>query len=264
LRRRALLASDRPVLRHRVAAVLSASTAVTAQVEAVAGPGGAPIVEFLPLYRRALYAGVAAADARASVLRVLFVGRVESDKGVFDLFEAALRLRDRADLAFDVCGDGSALPELERRVGAAGIGERFVLHGWCDRPKLVEILSRAHVGCVPTPSSFKEGFNQAALEMILAGRPVVTSAAIPALDYVGRAVREVPPDDPAGLARAFVELAEDRDAWERLRQACPGEGEKFFNHETSYGAALGSVLADLSEGRPIRPRRIGLDGRLAA
>lgn len=258
--RRGLVALDRPILRHRFHAILSASSVVSEQIERVAGPGGAPILEFLPLYRREIYAQVTPADPHAPVLRVAFVGRIEENKGVFDLLQAAVRLRDRADLAFDICGEGSALPELRRRVEEAGLGDRFVLHGWCDRQKLVQVLSQAHIGCVPTRSSFIEGFNQACLELLLAGRPVVTSRAIPAIDYVKAAVREVRHDDAESYARAFAELADNRAAYDALRQACARETEKFFNQETSYGAALEGALRTIAAGQSIRPRRVGFDG----
>ena len=151
---------------------------------------------------------------------------------------------------------------LRARVHEAGLTEKVRLHGWLDRPGLVEVLRGAHVGIVPTRSRILEGFNQAAVESLLAGRPVITSNVVPALEYARRACVEVPPDRPEGYARAIRELADDRDRYARLAAACAAETEKFLRPETSFAAALEHVLRAIRDGEPIRERRIDPGGRV--
>ena len=65
---------------------------------------------------------------------MLFVGRVEHDKGVFDLVEIAKELARKGlnDIGFDVCGVGGALDELKRSVAASGLSDRGYF-AWSDR-----------------------------------------------------------------------------------------------------------------------------------
>jgi glycogen synthase len=53
-----------------------------------------------------------------SAFRVLFIGRIEFDKGVFDLLEAARKISKQGikDIVFDICGDGTALDSLRQTV----------------------------------------------------------------------------------------------------------------------------------------------------
>jgi glycogen synthase len=255
---RALLRADRPFLRHRFAAFLSASSMVSEQITRASAGEPAPIIEFLPSYHAGFYDEAPAADAHAPVMRVLYLGRVEPEKGAFDVLETAMALRHRADIAFDVCGVGSALEELRARVARAGLADRFVLHGWCDRPKLTQVLGQAHLGIVP--SRILEGFNQALVEMLLARRPVIATDGIPAVHYAPDAVRVVPIGDTRQMASSIEALVNDRSAYETLRDGARACTPKFLDDRTSYRTGLTDVLSAVKDGAPIRERRIGFDG----
>jgi len=54
------------------------------------------------------------------------------------------------------------------------------------------------------PSRF-EGFGLTPIEAVASGVPVVASDIPPHREFVGRAARLVPPDDPAALAAAITE-----------------------------------------------------------
>jgi glycogen(starch) synthase len=226
-------------------AVLSASRLCSDQIREVtrAPP---PIVEFLPQMRGEVFEGIPAPDAAAETFRVIFVGRVEADKGAFHMLEIASRLRaaGRTDVAFDVCGDGGALPELRRRVAEAGLTSMHI-HGWCEAAALRALFSRAHLSIVPTTSDFVEGFNQVVVESLLAGRPVVTSKICPAVDYVRSGVVVVPPDDVAGYADAILGLASDRARFAELQRACAAASRKFLDPSVAYAAALRRTLLAL-------------------
>jgi len=159
---------------------------------------------------------------------------------------------------FDVCGDGSALPELRRRVAEAGLSS-VELHGWCDADRLRALFSRAHLSIVPTTSDFVEGFNQVVVESLLAGRPVVTSKVCPAVDYVRRGVVVVPPDDVDGYARAILELAGDRARFAQLQEACAPVSRKFLDPRLAYAAALRRTLLALQTREPPVPLEIPFD-----
>jgi glycosyltransferase involved in cell wall biosynthesis len=66
----------------------------------------------------------------------------------------------------------------------------------------------------------------------------VTSALSNALDVVGEAICEVPPDNVVAYGDALIRLAEDQRLWERKRAACETLREQFFDRDRSWGAAL--------------------------
>jgi glycogen synthase len=80
---------DRGLFQRRCEAILSASGAITRQVIDATGGRSAPILEFLPLYRAGRFEGFE--ESPCSIpWRILYAGRIERNKGVFDLLGIAL------------------------------------------------------------------------------------------------------------------------------------------------------------------------------
>ncbi|MFQ4142283.1 glycosyltransferase family 4 protein [Chlorogloeopsis sp. ULAP02] len=225
-------------------AILAASTDISKQVQECAGSQSRPIFEFLPLYRRSVFDGIASPNEQHLPFIVLFIGRIEPCKGVFDLLKIAQRFlsEGRQDIKFEICGKGSALEALRFAAKQSKVDSFFVCQGYCHQPKMREMLGRAHVVIVPTTTAFIEGFCQVVAEGILAARPVVTSSVIPALSYVSNAVVEVQPDDVEGYGDALLKLCSDRKFYEQKRQACLQVQEQFYDISKSWGTALKSVL----------------------
>jgi glycogen(starch) synthase len=241
--------------------VLSVSEEINGQVRAIstrAGRQPPPIASFVPHYASEMYGGLPRPE-RGAVVRFAFAGRIEADKGVFNLLDIAVRLRarGRTDIVFDVCGSGSALEELRARVAAQRLESTFVLHGWCDHERLREIYGRSYAVVVPTTIHFVEGFNKVVVEAVLSGRPAITSSVCPVVKYVEPAVLQVPPDDSAAYERAIVQLADDPVTYERLRRACEPCGRRFLDENTSFRAALRHAFGAIVEGRSMSPRPIG-------
>lgn len=244
--------------------ILTMSEDIDRQVKAVtrqAGRRTPPIATFFPHYRREMYDGLPPAT-RGQVVRFMFVGRVEADKGVFNLLDIAVRMRSagRNDIAFEICGSGSALDELKARVQAANIASSFVINGWCDHQQLREVYARSYAVVVPTTIHFVEGFNQVVVEALLAGRPVITSNVCPAVQYVAPAVLQVPPDDGQAYERAILQLADNPQLHDRLRRECEPTCRKFLDEQTSFRAALRHAFAAVAEGRPMQPRPLRVAG----
>jgi glycosyltransferase involved in cell wall biosynthesis len=178
---------------------------------------------------------------------VFFAGRIERDKGVFDLLTIAKRFKAAGvdDVAFDVCGTGGAFEELKREVETAGVADRFLMHGYCNRPVMREKYCESHVVIVPTTTDFIEGFNQVVSEAVLAGRPVITSAVCPAIYYVRDAVVEVPVDDVQAYGDAILSLRNDRELYRRKVDACEPLKAQFYDESLGWGAALDKALLPL-------------------
>jgi glycosyltransferase involved in cell wall biosynthesis len=226
-------------------AILSASRDIERQVRQITGGRCRPIVEFLPTYRVETFGKVTTPPRERRPFRVFFAGRIERDKGVFDLLEIArsLAASGREDIEFDLCGNGTALAELRQQAAVLQVAERFRCHGYSSRSDMRQMFDRAHAVIVPTTSDFIEGFNQVVAEGVLAGRPVITSAVCPALDYVRNAVVEVPPDDVRAYQEAILRLCDDEELYEAKCRGCLASRQQFLDEERGWAAGLKAALA---------------------
>lgn len=241
---RFVLRLSRYLFSSHCSAILALSDDISEQVREITTAQHRPIVQFLPNYRRSEFVGVSEPDQERSPFRVLFAGRIEPNKGVFELLEIAksFAAKGRNDIVFDICGKGSALESLNLAAKEAKIDSSFVCHGYCTKPQMREMFNRAHTLIVPTRTDFIEGFNKVVVEGVLSGRPVVTSAVCPALSYVRDAVVEVPPNDTQGYANSLLKLCDDYEFYEQKRRAGLGLQEQFYDNSQSWGSRLKSIL----------------------
>ncbi|MBD2092022.1 glycosyltransferase family 4 protein [Microcoleus sp. FACHB-1515] len=234
---------------------LVVSQAIGEQIKQWMGKEYPPIQEFLPVYRQSEFASIAPPSADRSLFNVLYVGRIEADKGVFDLLEVAKRFsaEGRQDIRFDLCGDGSALIALQQAASEAGLSDSFVCHGHCNKTQMRDRFSQSHVVIAPTRTEFVEGFCKVVAEGVLIGRPVITSAVCPAIDYVRPAVVEVQPNDVKGYGDALLKLCDDRAFYEDKRKGCLDVQHQFYTPIKSWGSALKSTLLSICEARQGKP-----------
>jgi len=248
---RAMLVLARPLFSSGCLAILGHPGACERQVEELTRGRHPPYQRFISYYRKTGLLGVREHGDPRPPFRVLFVGRIEQVKGVFDLLAVARELdaRKRLDIEFDLCGDGSQLERLRQSASEQGLAARFRCHGRLAGAELHAMFGRSHLVVVPTRPEIEEGFNAVIAEAILAGRPVVTSRACPALELVREAALEVPPGDVPAYRDAILQLCDDAAAYESRRLACAHLKTQFLDYERSWGAALRRVIESLS-GRP--------------
>lgn len=261
---RVLFHTQRPFYRFHGDAVLSASSMVSAQVQDIAGERTIPIVEFFPLFRSDLFSDIPDPEASRRPFRVMFVGRVEANKGVFDLMEIARRLRaaQRSDIVIDICGSGAASAALEGQVREHGLQDLVVLHGWCDAQKLRSLQMQSHAAIVPTRTDFVEGFNHVIVEALLARRPVVTSKVCPAVHYLSGGVTLAHPDDPESYFQQLVKLVDDPAHYRTLQAGARDAGREFLSDENSYRQGVRHVLTAFAANQKPAPHIIAPVARL--
>jgi glycosyltransferase involved in cell wall biosynthesis len=132
--------------------------------------------------------------------RIVFVGRLEADKGPDLLVEALARMDDRVP-AF-VLGDGGMRDMLERR--ARGLDVTFP--GWQSEPG----RWIADAATLVAPSR-EDAWSQSVVLAMALGTPVVATAVagLPELLAGDRGVL-VPPEDPDALATAIADVLAGR------------------------------------------------------
>lgn len=85
-------------------------------------------------------------------LRILYSGNLGLAHDTETIFEAMLRLRNRAGIEFRFAGDGARRAEFERRCRQAGLARTF-FEPYCEAARLPERLAACHVGLVTLQSA---------------------------------------------------------------------------------------------------------------
>ncbi|MBX9932028.1 MAG: glycosyltransferase family 4 protein [Methylobacterium sp.] len=140
---------------------------------------------------------------------ILFVGRLEKDKGV-DVVAAAAR---DAGATLRIVGDGPLRAELERDHPEA------IVMGWRSPAEIADLSARARLAVVPT--RWRETFGLVTLEALTSGVPVVVSRhALIAPEVVALGAAEAcDPYDRTGLAAILRRLAADDRAISQMSRA---------------------------------------------
>src|SRR5689334_4902444 len=199
------VAFSRPAFRHvlhRSAAVTAVSRWLASEAQQVVSAPKA-IVAPMPVATDLFSPG----GARQTD-RLLFVGRLNKQKGIEMLLQAVSRVSRPVHL--DVVGDGEDREALEELAGALGIADRVRWHGALPQPRLADFYRGATALVVP---SVEEGLGLVAVEAQLCETPVIAfdSGGLPDIVQHDRTGILVPSIDAAALAAAITSLLDRPD-----------------------------------------------------
>jgi glycogen(starch) synthase len=143
---------------------------------------------------------------------LVFAGRLEWEKGTFDLIDAMPRLRRRIPgLRLVLAGRGGQEEALRARARAKRLGRAVGFAGHLAPAELADLFARAHAVVVP---SRYEPFGIVALEAAAAGAPLVLAdvGGLSEIAQHGAAAALFPPGDVARLAEAVKETLMQPDS----------------------------------------------------
>jgi glycosyltransferase involved in cell wall biosynthesis len=199
------VAFSRPAFRHvlhRSAAVTAVSRWLASEAqEVVAAPKA--IVAPMPVATELFAPG-----GQRQSDRLLFVGRLNKQKGIETLLHALSRVARPIHL--DVVGDGDDREALQELAGALGIAARVRWHGSLPQPRLVDFYRGATALIVP---SVGEGLGLVAVEAQLCETPVIAfdSGGLPDIVQHDRTGILVGAIDATALAAAITSLLDRPD-----------------------------------------------------
>jgi glycosyltransferase involved in cell wall biosynthesis len=149
---------------------------------------------------------------------ILFLGRLEQAKGVFDLLEAVSALRSALPDVRLVCAGGGDRRAVERYAERLGIRDAVKFTGWVGPSGKRALLENAAAFVLP---SYTAGQPVSLLEAMAAGVPVIASpvGGIPEVVVDGVTGFLVAPGDTATLQRLLRKLLVDRKLGERMGAA---------------------------------------------
>lgn len=149
--------------------------------------------------------------------RLVYVGRIDRQKGIDTALRALTHLPSVASLAIWGTGDERYVAEMRRLAADLGVADRVSFEGWADAERCLRVYAEANA--VVFPVRWDEPFGLVPLEAMGIGRPVLTTARGGTAEFVrdGENALVFEADDDVGLARSIQSLAEDEQLRERLR-----------------------------------------------
>jgi glycosyltransferase involved in cell wall biosynthesis len=186
--------------------------------------------------------------SRREGLRVLFLGRIGTRKGAFDLIRALAALPEdvRSRCHLTMAGDGE-IPEAQTLAAQLGCLDLMTLPGWTGPATVERLLVESDVLVLP---SYAEGMAMALIEAMSWGLPVVTTAVGGAGEFLvhGCNCMLVTPGDVQGISNAISELARTPALRQRLGNAARETMSQFSID--NYVLKLCGVYEGLAESLP--------------
>ena len=149
---------------------------------------------------------------------LLFVGRVEMNKGVFDLLEAFCKAAF-PDLSLVFAGDGASLASLRQTIEEKEAKSRVLCLGRVPHEALAAIMHEALAVVTPTRSVFPEGRPKVVMEALAVGTPVIAPkfGTFPYLIQHRENGLLYHADNVDALSSAIALLATDKDLHQSLK-----------------------------------------------
>jgi glycosyltransferase involved in cell wall biosynthesis len=211
----------------------------------------AGLVSLSPSNKRVVYPGIEPALRQARPRRpwgwrLLYLGRIDRQKGIDTAVQALIHLPTEATLEVWGTGNDRYLAEMRGLASEHGLADRVRFHGWAGPEERLSAYDNADV--VVFPVRWAEPFGLVPLEAMGLGRPVVSTLRGGAAEFLcdGENALIFEADDPRGLADAVSRLAAQEPLRERLLEG-GRETANRFTVERFADEAVGEIVRAAQE-----------------
>lgn len=175
---------------------------------------------------------------------IVYVGRIEADKGVIDLFEACQQLPDGTPYELRYIGEGSALPILRQRIESASLGSKIMCTGGLPHESVFRHLHEASIVATPSQSSFPEGFCKSVMEAFYVGTPVIAPNYGPFPYMVEHQLNGLlhEPDNVDALSKALRSLIDDPALYAKVKAGAEQTGLRWTTADSTFSTAIRSIF----------------------
>lgn len=146
---------------------------------------------------------------QSKTIRLLFLSRLEKEKGVFETIDAFKLLIDRGfNITLSIAGDGSITKEIIEYIEKLGLDDKISMLGYVKEGKKIQAFSEHDIYCFPT--YYDEGMPTSVLEAMAFGMPVITTPAGGIKDFfkegnMGYLCHTINPENIADNIKAIIQ-----------------------------------------------------------
>jgi len=177
--------------------------------------------------------------------RLLYLGRIEENKGIFLLLEAVAALSEKFDdISLVFAGSGGAEDVLHQRI--AGLGNPHIQFlGRLPSQGVHAQIAQSDILVCPTMSSFNEGLAVVGFEAAAHGVPSILSSVVPAAELLGNSCLVFDADNQAELTQKILRFVGDTQSYQDAVAHLSGVRDQIYDRSLSWGSQLARVLARL-------------------
>lgn len=176
------------------------------------------------------------------VRNLLYLGRIEHDKGVFMLLDAFAALKsDFPDLTLVFAGAGSATAELEALIAKLD-DPRVSLVGKLDGAAVHRAIDAADLLVCPTRTAFNEGLAVVGFEAAAHGVPSLMSSIVPAIDALGEGCAVFEADSQDAMEAELRDLIVNEGRVAAMSDQLAVVREALYDRDRSWGSQLARVV----------------------
>ena len=172
---------------------------------------------------------------------LIFVARIEKNKGIFKLIDAVDRVRaKKPNISLLIVGKGNVEDAARKYIKEKELEENVHLAGWVD--DLVSVYNSARIFVNP---SFNEGGPRVALEAMACGLPMVTTRVGLMIDIIEDRTNGLFADwDSGDMAEKILELINDEEMMRRFSDINIGMVKKFEESKSveNYANEIKNVI----------------------
>ncbi len=202
------------------------------------GTWGVDTSEFSPDGERATLPGTAPA--------IVFLGRIERGKGVFDLVEAMPRVLDQVEAELVLIGDGPDTQRLQKDVRDRDLSDRVHFLGPIMNRDVPRYLRAATVLAAPsrTTRRWAEQVGMSAIQAMACGVAVVSTPSGSISEFIDDGVTGllVPEGEPPALADALALVLINGERRRELAQRARAEALRRFDARTNIRSVEKRIL----------------------
>lgn len=150
-------------------------------------------------------------DIEAKPLRILFLSRIEKDKGIYETIDSvSFVAKNGIPIKLTIAGEGSETVEVKRYIKRMELSDFIIVAGYLKGESKRQALFSHDVFCLPTKHG--EGMPNSVLEAMMSGLVILTSKHGGIKDFFqdGKMGYLIDPDDKRGITHRLEILAENR------------------------------------------------------